>query len=296
VSSWQLWGIEARAADDVWAVGQQWSEGGWRPVIEHWDGKAWSIVPSPSMEATLAGVSAVSADDVWAAGQTPAPGASSPGLVLLHWDGASWTTVDTGTASAGYARGSVEALPNGVVLAAGTQIQELCEINVSDGGFAPAASRGMVMGKPIFWNVSAGTHTVTDGSGLGLFDSGAIVAGGSFTTSFAAAGSYSILDSATRRTGLVTVGLKATPTTAPVGTVSLTWASQEAAAGFVYDVQVLRPGSSAFADLAAGATAAGTSFSADAGAGTYSFRAHVRRLDGGAVSGWSPTKSVTLQP
>src|SRR5215831_9456492 len=46
----QLLGVSAAATDDVWAVGANVPESGFvppQPLIEHWDGAQWTIVPSP---------------------------------------------------------------------------------------------------------------------------------------------------------------------------------------------------------------------------------------------------------
>jgi hypothetical protein len=64
------------SATDGWAVGQ----GG---TIMHWDGSAWTLMPSPAREALYA-VDAVSAADAWAVGD---------GEVILHWDGGSWSQI-----------------------------------------------------------------------------------------------------------------------------------------------------------------------------------------------------------
>lgn len=66
-----LYGVEAVAPDDVWAVGQQ--VGATAPeqeLIEHWDGSAWSVVPSAghgTASGMLFGVAAAG-DTVWAVG------------------------------------------------------------------------------------------------------------------------------------------------------------------------------------------------------------------------------------
>ncbi|HYS44322.1 MAG TPA: hypothetical protein VEM32_10130, partial [Geobacteraceae bacterium] len=40
--------VAALAPDDVWAVGsRQPSFAEFQPLIEHWDGTAWSVVPGP---------------------------------------------------------------------------------------------------------------------------------------------------------------------------------------------------------------------------------------------------------
>ncbi len=63
-----LSGVEALSADDVWAVGT--NSVGTLTLILHWDGSAWSTVPSPDPGSggELKGVDAVAADDLWAVG------------------------------------------------------------------------------------------------------------------------------------------------------------------------------------------------------------------------------------
>jgi len=84
----QLQSVTTVAADDVWAVGVAtftWyiSDGdeitSSQTIIQHWNGSAWSIVPSPNpgdannyygtITNELYGVAAVSASDVWAVGR-----------------------------------------------------------------------------------------------------------------------------------------------------------------------------------------------------------------------------------
>lgn len=54
------------------------------PLVEHWDGNAWSRVAVPSVQYGLDAVVAPSATDVWAFGQTS---------VAEHWNGTSWRKV-----------------------------------------------------------------------------------------------------------------------------------------------------------------------------------------------------------
>jgi hypothetical protein len=79
------------AADDVWAVGTTGPLGAQQPLILHWDGSRWSVVPgAPEVTSGwLASVDAVSTDDVWAVG-------SGSGVVAVeHWDGRAWSVVHT---------------------------------------------------------------------------------------------------------------------------------------------------------------------------------------------------------
>ena len=88
--------VSVVSANDIWAVGG--SSRGSRvgsPLIEHWNGSSWSIVPAtqpPSSVASLSGVSALSANDVWAVGSSVIGSAASKTLVE-HWDGSTWTVV-----------------------------------------------------------------------------------------------------------------------------------------------------------------------------------------------------------
>lgn len=71
-----LLGISGVSANDIWAVGgnpQVGCAGVSLPLIEHWNGQAWSVIPSVDLGAGnygyLDAVVAISANDVWAIGQ-----------------------------------------------------------------------------------------------------------------------------------------------------------------------------------------------------------------------------------
>jgi hypothetical protein len=85
--------VAAAGPDDVWAVGERLSEDFLTsfPLIEHWDGESWSVVPAPEVEGSLNGVAAISADDVWAVGV--GRGGDVETNLTLHWDGAAWSVV-----------------------------------------------------------------------------------------------------------------------------------------------------------------------------------------------------------
>src|SRR3989442_11334297 len=78
-----LYKVSVVSSTDVWAVGYQGTSNAFvfQPLIEHWDGTAWSVVPAaPPPSGTnnqLYGVGVVSPTDVWAVGvySTPKPGA-----------------------------------------------------------------------------------------------------------------------------------------------------------------------------------------------------------------------------
>jgi hypothetical protein len=98
---------------NAWAVGYSAGKEGHQEdvLIEHWDGRTWSVVSAPNPSQgwnELDDVLALSATNVWAVGyakdELPAvfkgntklpPSRPTPARVLVeHWDGKSWSMVD----------------------------------------------------------------------------------------------------------------------------------------------------------------------------------------------------------
>jgi hypothetical protein len=75
--------VAALSPTDAWAVGSLQD----RPAIEHWDGAAWTAVPSAPVTENgwLLAVTAISSSDVWAVGYTVS------NMLAEHWDGTAWT-------------------------------------------------------------------------------------------------------------------------------------------------------------------------------------------------------------
>src|SRR6266702_3800841 len=98
-----LLGVTAVATNDVWAVGSFRNAGGaFQTLTLHWDGTAWSIVPSPSPDGAfndLFGVAAFSTSDVWAVGD------SGSGTLIEQWNGSSWSAVASPSPSTGSSPG-----------------------------------------------------------------------------------------------------------------------------------------------------------------------------------------------
>ena len=88
-----LYAIAAVSANDIWAVGSDFSR--YHTLIEHWNGKTWSVVLSPnanSLNNELYDVRALSSTDVWAVGATDQDyGGYHP--LLEHWNGKTWALV-----------------------------------------------------------------------------------------------------------------------------------------------------------------------------------------------------------
>jgi len=83
-----LYGVDAVAPDDVWAVGGTDQSGEpYHSLVEHWDGTSWSIVFPASFPGVLYGVVALAPDNVWAVGTEDYPGRG----LIEHWNGTTWT-------------------------------------------------------------------------------------------------------------------------------------------------------------------------------------------------------------
>ncbi len=91
-----LFGVAAISANDVWAVGyaDRTMFSDLVTVVLHWDGSAWTQVPSPSpgsWESALYGVAAISTNNVWAVGY--ARDSVNYRTLVEHWDGSNWSVV-----------------------------------------------------------------------------------------------------------------------------------------------------------------------------------------------------------
>lgn len=88
--------VSSVSPNDIWAVGQYCctASGAGQNLIEHWNGSAWSIVPSPNVgdfDNLLSGVVALSTNNAWAVGFFF--DGDRIETLTLHWDGSSWTVV-----------------------------------------------------------------------------------------------------------------------------------------------------------------------------------------------------------
>ena len=98
--------IKANSPADVWAVGESVNvaePGSATTLIEYYNGKQWSIVPSPSpgTGAVLTGVTTSNAaNNVWAVGYYTPAGASAAQTLTLNWNGQAWSTVSSPLVSA----------------------------------------------------------------------------------------------------------------------------------------------------------------------------------------------------
>jgi hypothetical protein len=288
-----LFDVGGASASDVWAVGSAISENLPIEGVDHWDGTGWTaLIPFPPDRYNngLFGVAAATSQDVWVGGTYGR---------LAHWDGRGWRLAPLGNPPGppdrtGFAK--IAATPSGGSFwAVGWKWRTpigawLCPVGVSGSGFSQALA-SVPQGSTVAWSFPAANgedHTVTDASGLGMFDSGPREPGSSFTTTLSAAGRYPIIDTATGNTSAIKVAPKIAPSSgSPTTAFTLTWASQPAASGWAYDVQIKRPGTSSYVYWRHRTTDPSATFTADAGPGTYAFRARLRNTANWKASGWS---------
>lgn len=95
-----LQGVSALAANNAWAVGWSFDNSAdlIAPLIEHWNGSAWSVFPNVPTEITSAtilnAITAISANDIWAVGDFDEGGSID---LAMHWDGTTWSLTDPPT-------------------------------------------------------------------------------------------------------------------------------------------------------------------------------------------------------
>jgi uncharacterized repeat protein (TIGR01451 family) len=166
-------------------------------------------------------------------------------------------------------------------------------ISVTDAGSTPSTS-AVAEGTTVQWNFfGPNANSVTDTTGMGLFSSGPHSPVSYFRYLYVGAGQYGVADSL-HHVGLVKVALKVALASGTVTTArTITWSSTVAPLGFVFDVQVLRPGTTIWTDWRVGESGRKAVFTPDAGTGTYRFRSRMRDVSGGAAARYSAAKKIT---
>jgi len=169
-------------------------------------------------------------------------------------------------------------------------------VTVADFSFTPEAVT-VPQGEGVEWTFTGPSdHTATDNTGMGLFDSGPRSVGSSYTFYFISSGIYRYRCTIHPiMTGQVKVPILASPSTGNETTeFTITWAANNAPSGFVFDVQIRRPGTTDWVDWLTDQTVNSATFVADAGTGTYGFRARYRNTTNGASSQYSTAKTIKV--
>jgi len=184
----------------------------------------------------------------------------------------------------------------------GTALAAPKGVTISNFMFSPTPVKVKLGGKVTWTNNGPSQHTTTsdgvvDGSGdtgVGLWHSGPLNVGSSFSFTFTASGSFTYHCSIhTFMHGTVNVPMTASPKTGGTATTfTITWATVAPAAGNVFDVQEKAPGGK-YATIENGVTSLSTSFTPSA-TGTYQFRSRERTTSTGQASNYSPALKVVI--
>ncbi len=89
-----LMSVDCPSPTECWAVGYtNYATPNMEPLVEHWLGGGWTIVPIKTPpRAFLNAISCSAPDDCWAVGASRAdPSVGNP--LMVHWNGRSWQTV-----------------------------------------------------------------------------------------------------------------------------------------------------------------------------------------------------------
>jgi hypothetical protein len=294
-----LHGVTAISATDIWAVG--FENEGPNPLAQsvHWDGTAWSAVPMlvpPGGKSRPRRVVALSSADVWAAGDGPTS------ALVEHWDGRAWSML---------ADPSANVTPFGIaalgqtdiwISGAGPNLDRLCPMRVGDNGDSLRSLTGQ-QGLPTAWHIlrsATKPHSVTDASGLALFDSGPLPPGGSYSLSLAGSGRYAVSDSGSSFLASVVIPVAVSPASGTAtASFTITAATVGLPSNLVEDIRIERPnvgGSKSWQSLTA-ITGYAATFTPDAGPGTYAFAARTRDPSpGGIALPFSPFVPITVTP
>lgn len=128
VKNASLAGMAAITPDDAWVVGSQPNGNAEATLAAHWDGKKWTVVPSPNLTQSnaLRSISAISSSDIWAVGCTSCGADIGVNQVALveHFDGKQWTINPVSLIGKGEIPGAVLAFPSGSVYIAGILVNK----------------------------------------------------------------------------------------------------------------------------------------------------------------------------
>lgn len=168
-------------------------------------------------------------------------------------------------------------------------------VSVQDFLFSPKSPLDH-RGGAVRWTFSGpSVHTATDASGMNLFNSGPTAPGGSYTFTFTGAGKYKYGCTIHPMAGSIRVPIDASPAAGSTSTTfTVTWAAASAPAGYLYDVQIRRPGATRWVPWKPGQTIAASPFIPDAGPGSYGFRGRLRSETNGASSKYSAADFISV--
>jgi hypothetical protein len=173
-----LQAVSGTSPTDAWAVGSRWTGTQTSTLVEHWDGKRWTKVPSPSPGGAngsyLQGISAVSANDAWAVGNYFAnEDLTKVKTLIMHWDGTRWSTIASPSPNGYVNLADVSAVSASDAWAVGLQRTETETTNLImhwDGTSWTRVRNALPGGPEQLFGVSA--RSATDAWAVGHYDNG----------------------------------------------------------------------------------------------------------------------------
>jgi hypothetical protein len=92
----ELFGVAATSSKNAWAVGEYHKGAAYQTLIEHWNGKAWKVQPTPDPGGShknngFNAVTATSPTNAWAVGDYS--NGTARQTLIAHWNGSSWKRV-----------------------------------------------------------------------------------------------------------------------------------------------------------------------------------------------------------
>jgi hypothetical protein len=165
--------VDARTSTDAWAVGNYIgpNDDGQVMLAEHWNGSAWTIVPSPNpaiptptgADQTLNGVVEISPNDVWAVGGTSDLTGFQPARpIALHWNGTAWSVTTLPNLGSGGGLSSVTASSSTSVWAAGPAGGTTSVLHWNGTSWTPETTPVGPDGQPNMTGVSAVPGSATE--------------------------------------------------------------------------------------------------------------------------------------
>jgi hypothetical protein len=129
----KLQGVAAVSSNDVWAVGWENNIDGLnkqQTITMHWDGGAWTVVPSPNPNTSggeLFAVTALSSSDVWAVGESRNFDTGEQSSLTMQWNGSAWAVVPSPNGFFTTTLFGADILPGGTAWAVGsTEVSGEC--------------------------------------------------------------------------------------------------------------------------------------------------------------------------
>jgi plastocyanin len=173
-------------------------------------------------------------------------------------------------------------------------------IRVNDyGTFYDPSLPTVKRGTTVVWSLvdTSQHHTVTDTTGMQLFDSGSLDKGDACDYTFTAAGDYDYFCVFhTNMTGRIHVPVWVGPSKGSrTTTFQLVWSSVDPADGYAFDVKVLKPRATVWRRLHSATTSRSGTFVPHGGTGVYRFEARLRQVASGKTAGWSPPAVITVR-